>query len=277
MKFYNVNNNTIPLPAVMGILNLTPDSFSDGGNLNNITDVLKSAEKMLNDGARILDFGGESTRPGAGKVSEQDEIGRVLPAIKEVHKEFPEVVISIDTYKAGVAKAATDEGASIINDISGGTFDSGIVDVAVNTSCAYVLMHTTGRPEVMQQNLISENAVTTIYNRLSELAGQYASKGLKHIILDPGIGFGKSAEQNFEILSSIKTFKGAGYPVLIGLSRKSFIGKIFDLEINARDEISGLLEFYSLLSGADIIRTHSVKKTVQAITLMKLMNAQHND
>lgn len=250
-------------PTIMGILNVTPDSFSDGGKYLNLENAFAHGRKLLMDGADILDIGGESTRPGALPVSVDEEINRVIPVIKKLCLEYPEIRISIDTTKSEVADEAIKAGACIINDISGGTFDPHILSVASKYEVPFVIMHVKGSPENMQEapfynDVISE--ISTFFEKQLEAAKE---NSVYKIILDPGIGFGKRIEDNYSILNNISYFKKYGYPILIGMSNKSFLGKSLKLEVDQRTISTIITESIAVNNGANIIRTHNVKNAVE--------------
>ncbi|MDP4115701.1 MAG: dihydropteroate synthase [Bacteroidota bacterium] len=244
---------------LMGILNVTPDSFSDGGSFMNKDKAVDYGLKMLDEGADIIDIGGESTRPGSDFVSADEELKRVLPVIAGIKKLRPGAVISVDTNKSEVAKKSFDEGADIINDISGGIFDPEIFRIVKNADAVYILMHIKGTPKDMQHNVFYDNLIEDIYSELNTQLQIAQKAGLNKIIIDPGIGFGKTAEQNLDIIERISDFRSLGFPILIGLSRKGFLGKLFNYELNDRDFPSSIADTISLLNGARIIRTHNVK------------------
>lgn len=244
---------------VMGILNVTPDSFSDGGKYLNKTNALDYALKMLDEGTDIIDIGGESTRPGSELISEQDELSRILPVVSELKRLRPGAVISIDTNKSEVARQTLLEGADIINDISGGMFDPGIFKAVKNGDAVYVLMHIKGMPKNMQHNIFYNNLIEEIYADLDIQLNLAKAEGLNKIIIDPGIGFGKTAEHNLEIIHRISDFRSLGFPILIGLSRKGFLGKLFNFELSERDFPSAVADTMSLSNGARIIRSHNVQ------------------
>lgn len=252
---------------VMGILNVTPDSFSDGGSYFEPEAALKHAVEMMEEGADIIDIGGESTRPGSEPVPVDEELKRVIPVLNKIVQINKNIVISVDTNKSQVAEAALQSGASIINDISGLTFDSRMVDVVKKYNAGLILMHIKGKPKNMQDNPQYEYLVDEIYDFLHYQADFARKNGIKNIIIDPGIGFGKTVENNFEIIKRIEDFKTLGYPLLIGVSRKSFLGKTFDLEVYERDNVSSIAEALALKNGAKIIRTHNVKFGKQAALL----------
>ena len=252
---------------VMGILNITPDSFSDGGLFIDKEKAISHALEMIELGADLIDIGGESTRPGSEPVSESEELKRVIPIISEVLKSKPEAIISIDTTKAYVAKEAMRNGALIINDISGGTFEPEIFKVAREYNAAMILMHIKGNPKTMQISPEYSNVFTEVYNHLSNQIAIASAHGIEKIIVDPGIGFGKRLEHNLAIINKLQDFKSLGYPILIGLSRKSFIGNILNLPVEERDDATNSMNMIALCKGARIIRTHNVKQAVQTCRL----------
>jgi dihydropteroate synthase len=259
----------LKVPKVMGILNITPDSFYKGSRYNSKKEILKAAVKMLQDGADIIDVGGYSTRPGAPDISVEEERRRVLGAIKLISVEFPEAVISVDTFRADIAAEAVEQcGAKIINDISGGEADAGMFQVVQRLNVPYILMHMKGDPRTMQDNPVYDDVVTDILKWFGEKIFRLRSAGVKDIIIDPGFGFGKTIGHNFELLSRLGDFSIAGLPLLVGVSRKSMIWKT--LGISADEALTGtiVLNAVALLKGADIIRVHDVKEAVQAVRLI---------
>jgi len=257
---------------VMGILNVTPDSFSDGGLYATRDFAISKALEMLDEGADIIDIGGESSRPGAEVVSLDEEKERVIPVIEEILKSRPNAIVSVDTYKSEVAKVSLEKGAKIINDISGGTFQPEILDVIKDYNGSMVIMHIKGTPKNMQANPKYENLIEEIYDFLYIQVQNAKGKGIKNIFIDPGIGFGKTVENNFEIIKRLGDFKSIGYPILIGLSRKSFLGKSLNLDINNRDTATSIMETASALNGAKMIRTHNVKNGIQICKLLNKLN-----
>lgn len=245
----------------MGILNLTPDSFSGDGIYNNIGSAIERAEKIVEEGAGIIDIGGESTRPGSEPVDLEEEIKRVIPVIKKLSRLI-KIPISVDTRKSEVALQALDNGASIVNDITGLEHDARMLDVVGQYGAKVIIMHIKGEPLSMQQNPAYESLIPEIIDKLSRLVEMAEGKGVKkeNIIIDPGIGFGKTFEHNLEILNNLSRFKILGKPVLVGPSRKSFIGNILGLE--AKERIFGTAASVALAikNGADIIRVHDVKE-----------------
>jgi dihydropteroate synthase len=248
---------------IMGILNVTPDSFSDGGKyIDRITAVNYGLE-MIEDGVDIIDIGGESTRPGSDPVSESEELNRVIPVISEIIKQKSDVVISIDTTKSVVAEEALKSGASIVNDISGGRFDKDIFNVVSEFDAGIIIMHIKDKPKTMQISPEYSDVVLEIYNYLVNQVEAAVKIGIGKIIIDPGIGFGKRNEDNLELINRLEDFKSLGFPILMGLSRKSFIGNILNLPVEDRDNVTNALNALCLNNGARIIRTHNVKQAVQ--------------
>ncbi len=253
----------------MGILNVTPDSFSDGGILDSDNKLLDQVASMVEAGVDILDIGGESTRPGAPPVSVQEEIDRVLPAIDKIRRRFS-TPISVDTNKAAIARLALDAGADIINDISALRFDAAMLPLAVEKDVPVIIMHMQGTPGTMQKNPQYDNVVEDIKAELSQWLNNAENNGLDRnkIIIDPGIGFGKTLDHNLSILKNIPSFTELGCPVLIGHSRKRFIGIILNEdEPNRRDVGTAAISALCVRSGAAILRVHDVIKTVQAVKL----------
>lgn len=256
---------------VMGIINVTPDSFSDGGQFIDKDKAVSHALEMIENGVDIIDIGGESTRPGSEPVSESDELNRVIPVIKEILKRKPDAVLSIDTTKARVAEEALKSGALIVNDISGGTFEPEIFNVVKEFNAAIILMHIKGKPKTMQSSPIYSDVVSEVYGYLAKQTHIASSKGIDKIIVDPGIGFGKRTEDNLTIIERLEDFKSLGFPIMIGLSRKSFIGNILNLPIEDRDDATNALNSFAISKGARIIRTHNVKLAVQTCKLFNTM------
>ncbi len=245
-------------PLIMGILNVTPDSFSDGGEFFDREKALEHAIEMINCGADIIDVGGESSRPGAKPVSVEEEIERVVPVIRKIARMEKNVLISVDTTKPAVAEEAIKAGANIINDISSFGFNEAILDVVRKHDVPYVLMHIKGTPETMQNEPYYNEPVAEIHQSLSEKINYLNSIGIKNIILDPGIGFGKRVADNYEIISRLEEFKSFGLPILMGVSRKSFLGKSLSLDVGNRGNATTVSETISIMNGASIIRTHDV-------------------
>ena len=258
---------SLSTPLVMGILNLTPDSFYAGSRLSSAAEAIKRAEAMLTDGADILDIGGYSSRPGAADISEQEEIDRVVPAIEAIHAAFPEAILSIDTFRAKVAEAAVKAGASIINDISGGNLDEAMFETVAKLHVPYILMHMRGTPQTMTTLAKYEDVVVEVLDELQTKVAQLTRLGVKDIILDPGFGFAKTIEHNFELLRRIDELRILGLPILAGMSRKSMVYKA--LGINQADALTGTIaaNTIALMKGADILRVHDVKETKQTVQI----------
>ncbi len=258
-------------PLVMGILNVTPDSFYDGGKYNTIDAALYHVKEMINDGVDIIDIGGESTRPGAAEISLEEEIDRVCPVIEKITQEF-DVPVSIDTRKSKVADEALKLGAIMVNDISGLQGDPEMPATVARHNAYCVIMHIRGTPQTMQLNTEYNDLLSEIVSFLYESIGiaKKANVADDKIIVDPGIGFGKSLEQNYIILNNIKSFKNLGYPVLIGLSRKSLIGRLYN---TAEDRLPATiaLNAIALYNGADIIRVHDVKEHKLILKPLKML------
>lgn len=266
---YNFNNKILNFknPKIMGIVNVTPDSFSDGGKYFSIDDAVNHAFKLIDEGADIIDIGGESTRPGSDPVSLEEELRRTIPVIKNIHQQRKDIIISIDTTKSEVSKQALDSGAQIINDISGLTFDEKMIDVAKEYNSGIVIMHIKGNPKTMQENPEYNDVVKEVYDFLLVQSIKAKQNDIDKIIVDPGIGFGKRIEDNFTLIKNLDYFQSLGYPVMIGLSKKSFIGKTLNLESDQREIGTIILETISILKSARIIRTHNVKYCNQLVKL----------
>jgi len=256
---------------VMGILNVTPDSFSDSGQFVDEDKAISHAIEMIENGVDIIDIGGESTRPGSEPVSESEESGRVIPVISEILKRKPDAILSVDTTKANVAKEALKRGVLIVNDISGGTFEPDIFNVVSEFNAAMILMHIKGKPKTMQASPIYTDVVSEVYDYLAVQSGIAYKHGIEKIIIDPGIGFGKRIEDNLTVIERLEDFKSLGYPIMIGSSRKSFIGNILNLPIEDRDDATNAMNSFVISKGAKIIRTHNIKQAVQTCKLINTM------
>ena len=259
-------------PKIMGILNITPDSFFDGGDYNSEHKILNQVEKMLSEGADIIDVGGHSSRPGAKKITIEKETERVIPIIKLITGKFKNTIISIDTFRSEIARKAIEAGASIINDISGGDLDNKMYEVAGELKVPYIIMHMKGVPSNMQNNTEYDNVIFDIIKNLSYKIDLAKKAGVLDIIIDPGFGFGKSLKDNFKILKNLSSFKQLNQPIMVGLSRKSMIYKI--LESSAKNVLNGTtcLNSISLNNGANIIRVHDVKEAKETVKLIEFMN-----
>jgi dihydropteroate synthase len=265
LAWRNYNFDFSQRPCIMGILNVTPDSFSDGGNFLLRDAAVERALKMESDGADIIDVGGESTRPGAEKISIKEEIQRVVPVIEEITKRV-HIPVSIDTYKSAVAEAAVSAGASMINDISGLRFDPRMPSIAALHKIPVVIMHIKGTPENMQKNPVYKALIPEIMDYLREGIEIAIEAGIPEdrIIIDPGIGFGKTVEHNLEIIKRVHEFEGLGKPILLGHSRKSFIGRVLeDLPVTDRLEGTAAAAAIGIFNGANILRVHDVKEMVR--------------
>lgn len=253
-------------PIVMGIINVTPDSFFSGSRVTPDT-VLMQAQAMLRDGAGILDIGGQSTRPGSERVSAEEEISRVVPAIESILEAHPDAIISIDTYYARVAEAAVKAGAGIVNDISSGDMDADMIPTAGQLKVPYIAMHMQGTPDNMQQHPVYEDVTREVLDYLIRKMEICRQAGINDIILDPGIGFGKTDAHNFELIRNLKVIAELGKPVLLGISRKGFISRT--VEENAAGALNGttVMNTIGLMNGANILRVHDVKEAVEAVKL----------
>lgn len=256
-------------PVLMGILNVTPDSFSDGGRYNQMDDAIRHCETLLSDGADIIDIGGCSTRPNNAIATEQEEMERVVPILKAIRKAFPETLISIDTFRKNVAEACMSEGADIINDISGGLFDNEMLPYIGKNHIPYVMMHCVGTPETMHQYTLSGDIHQTVMDFFAQQCKTLEAYGDQQIILDPGIGFGKSLDANYQLLSDLERYRHNNLPVLIGISRKSLIFKVLGSTPQTAENGTTVLNTIALLNGADILRVHDVKNAREAIKLVK--------
>lgn len=254
---------------VMGIVNVTPDSFYTESRLENKNDLLKRVEKMLLEGADILDIGGYSSRPGAKNISVNEEIKRTTPAIQLIKKEFPNALISLDTFRSEVAVSGLDEGADIINDISAGNLDENLPKVVAKYKVPYVIMHMRGTPKTMQNLTDYENLIQELVLFFDKKTKIFHEIGINDIIIDPGFGFAKTVEQNFEIIKHFELLKALDHPLLVGISRKSFIQKTLNTDTEGALAGTTILQTTLLQKGANIIRTHDVLQAKQSITLLK--------
>ena len=251
----------------MGILNTTEDSFYDGGKYHTIDTALSRCEKMLNEGAQIIDIGGQSTRPGAEIHSEESEIRYTAPIIEAIHKRFPECIISIDTFRSNVALKAIEAGADIVNDVSAGDDDIDMLKTVSKLQVPYIAMHKKGLPKSMQENPQYHDVCAEVLNYLDAKLGLYSELGIKEVIIDPGFGFGKTTEHNYQLLKHLNLFHALDRPILVGLSRKSMVCKV--LSVNPENALNGSTSLHTLalLQGAHILRVHDVKEAVECIKL----------
>lgn len=275
MKTITLNKLPLDLstPVVMGILNVTPDSFYDGGKYTTETAVIRRIHQIVEEGAGIIDVGAYSTRPGAAFVDEQEELGRLSWAVELVRKYYPNLPVSIDTFRAGVAREIVScLGEVIVNDISGGTLDENMFDFVAETGVPYIMMHIQGTPQTMQQNPVYEDVVREVWQFLTERIAVLNAKGFDNIILDPGFGFGKTLAHNYELMSGMDTYQDLDYPLLVGISRKTMIYKL--LGGTAQDALNGttVLNTIALLKGANILRVHDVKEAVETVRIVQQLN-----
>ena len=261
-------------PVVMGVVNVTPDSFYDGGKLEDKKVLLTMVEKMVTDGVAILDVGGISTRPGAPIISTKIELERLLPAVKAIRKEFPEIPISIDTFRSWVAVRVIDEiGPIIVNDISGGSLDSKMFETVGKMEVPYILTHIQGTPKTMQDNPQYDDVIKDISTFFGEKVKRLTKLGVNDVIIDPGFGFGKNLDHNFELLNRLDSFKVFQLPVMVGASRKSLVCKT--LKVKPEDALNGtsVVNTLALMGGADILRVHDVKEAVETVKIFEKLKA----
>lgn len=276
MNSLNCNGRLLNLetPKVMGILNVTPDSFFDGGKYTEIDIAIDRVGQMIAEGAAIIDIGGMSSRPGAEVIDPSQELLRVLPVIEEVKRSFPNVIISIDTVHSEVAQKAIDAGASMVNDISGGSIDKKIWNVAKENNVPYILMHMKGTPNTMQLNPVYEDVALDILKYLRDKVYDLRAIGIKDIIIDPGFGFGKTVEQNYGLLGQLSSFRILDCPILVGLSRKSMIYKLLDIDSNQSKNGTTAAHMIALQNGVQLLRVHDVKEAIECIKIYNQMIAK---
>ncbi len=263
----------LSLPKVMGILNITPDSFFDGGTHKNEKEILLHTESMLKEGATFIDIGAYSSKPNANYVSETEELNRILPIVNLVLKEFPEILISIDTFRSNIAKQCIEAGACMVNDISAGKLDDTMLQTIANLNVPYIMMHMRGTPQNMQQQTNYDDLVKEILFYFSERIATAKSLGIVDIIVDPGFGFAKTLEQNYELLNKLELFNMIEKPLLVGVSRKSMIYK--KLKTTANEALNGtsVLNTIALQKNASILRVHDVKEAMECIKLVESLNS----
>jgi dihydropteroate synthase len=259
----------ISMPKVMGILNVTPDSFFEGSRHAAISSLLKQAEAMLQEGAAMLDVGGYSSRPNATHISEEEELTRVIPAVEALSKEYPTAIISIDTFRSNVAAKAIEGGAAMINDISAGKLDAAMIETVARLGVPYIAMHIRGTPQNMNQLTGYENLLKDIANELAHRLVCCVEAGIKDVIIDPGFGFAKTVDQNFELLNNLDYLRILGKPLLVGLSRKSMIWRTLNTTADQALNGTTALNTVALLKGASILRVHDVKEAVETIKLVQ--------
>jgi len=267
---------TVDKPLVMGIINATPDSFYENSRFTGNDAILEQVEKMLDEGVAIIDLGGQSTRPGSKPISAEEELNRIIPAIRIINQKFPEVFISADTFYSAVAIEAIAAGAVIINDISAGSLDNKMIKTAAGLSVPYVLMHMQGTPQNMHKNPKYENVTREVLDFFIKKVDELKIAGIHDIIIDPGFGFGKTAEHNFELLRNLSVLQMLEKPILIGVSRKSTIYKTLGIEVNEALNGTTVLNTMALMNGATILRVHDVKEAVEAVKLFRAYSGEES-
>lgn len=256
-------------PKVMGVLNITPDSFYDGGKYKDEAAILQQVEKMLVEGATFIDVGAYSSRPGAAHISEDEELKRIVPVIKLLIAKFPEIIISVDTFRSKIAKETVSRGAAIINDISGGNMDATMFETVANLQVPYILMHMQGTPQNMQKNPVYNDVVRDIISFFAKQIFELHQLKLNDVVIDVGFGFGKTIEHNYQILRDLELFKSLDAPILAGLSRKSMLYKTLDISAQEALNATTSANTIALLNGANILRVHDVKEAVETIKIVE--------
>ena len=256
-------------PKVMGILNVTPDSFFDGGKYKNERDILVQAEKMLSEGATFIDVGACSSRPGAKHISEEEELQRMLPVVELLVKNFPEIIFSVDSFRSRVVEESINAGAGIINDISGGKMDVKMFETVAKLQVPYIMMHMQGTPQNMQQNPQYENVVTEVVSFFAEQLFKLRQLKVNDVIIDVGFGFGKTLNQNYELLKRLSMFKSLDVPILTGVSRKSMLYKLLGITSQEALNATTVANTIALLNGTHILRAHDVKEAVEAVKIVE--------
>ena len=273
-KTINCKGQLIDLsqPKVMGILNVTPDSFYDGGRFRNTSSVMRQVDQMLEEGATFIDVGAYSSKPNADNVSETEELQRILPVVDLIIKNFPEILLSVDTFRSEVAKQCIDAGASLINDISAGHLDKNMLKTVAKLKVPYIMMHMRGTPKTMQQQTHYKNLVKEILFYFSERIEKARALGIVDLIIDPGFGFAKTLEQNYELLNKLELLNITDLPLLVGMSRKSMIYKTLDTSAEHALNGTTVLNTIALQKGAHILRVHDVKEAVESIKLTNMLS-----
>lgn len=259
-------------PQVMGILNLTPDSFYDGGKYGSTKEILDKVDKMFQAGANTIDIGAYSSRPNAKHISEKEEAQRLGPVIKLIVKEYPKAVLSVDTFRSEIAKRVVDLGVHIINDISGGNMDKNMFHTIAELQVPYVLMHMQGNPQHMQDNPTYKNVTEEVKHFFQKKLAELENLGVNDVVLDVGFGFGKTIEQNYELLRNLKAFKSLNKPLLVGLSRKSMLYKVLETTPEKALNSTSIAHTIAMLNGADILRVHDVKEAVEVLKICNQYN-----
>lgn len=265
----------LALPSVMGVLNITPDSFFKGSRIDSIDDALLRVENFLNQGAQFIDLGAYSSRPGAANISVEEEMQRIIPFVEAIHQRFPEAIISIDTFRASVAKNAIHAGAHMINDISAGSLDTEMFETIAALNVPYIIMHMKGTPQNMQELAEYKNVSIEVSNYFSDKIAALRALGVKDVILDPGFGFSKTIDHNYEMLQHLEDLQIFGLPILVGVSRKGMIHKF--LQTSPAEALNGttVLNTIALMKGANILRVHDVKEAVECVNLVQKMQQQY--
>ena len=274
----NCNGNIIDFtsPKIMGILNVTPNSFYDGGKHNCIDTALLQTERMISEGATFIDVGGASSKPGVEEVSSDEELKRVLPVIEKISKNFPHIYISIDTYRSNVARQSVDAGAQLVNDISAGNADDNMLKTVGKLGVPYIAMHMQGTPKTMQNKPTYDDVLIAIRSFFSEKIAAAHAAGINDIIVDPGFGFGKTPQHNFALLNHLNTLQIDGVPLLVGVSRKSMIHKTLNIDIQEALNGTTVLHTVALRQGAHLLRVHDVKEAKQAVDLIKALDTSYS-
>ncbi|MBK7310849.1 MAG: dihydropteroate synthase [Bacteroidia bacterium] len=268
---YQANQKTLNFeqPLIMAIVNLTPDSFYDGGKYDSVKDVLADVSQKIKAGAHIIDIGAASSRPGAKEISELEEWERLEKPLEAIRKEFPNIIISVDTYRSSIAKKSADLGADMINDIAAGDKDPKMFETMAALDIPYVLMHMKGDPEHMQKDPVYSDVVAEVKNELKAKIQKLESLGIKKLIIDPGFGFGKNTEHNFKLLKHLPELSSLTYPILVGVSRKSMVNKVINTSPVTALNGTTVLHTIALLNGAKMLRVHDVSEAKQAIELVQ--------
>ncbi|WP_227807486.1 dihydropteroate synthase [Lutibacter profundi] len=274
MKSINCNGSLINLdtPKIMGILNITPDSFFDGGKYNDPINILNHVDKMLNEGATFIDVGAYSSRPGAKHISEEEELNRILPVIKLLKSNFPNILLSVDTFRSNIAKQCVNNGACMVNDISAGNLDTAMFSTIAKLQVPYIIMHMQGSPQNMQENPKYHDVVKDVLFFFSKKIQKLYSLGINDVIADVGFGFGKTITQNYELLKQLDLFQNLEVPILTGLSRKSMLFKPLKISQTNALNATTVANTIALLKGANILRVHDIKEAMETIKIVELLN-----
>lgn len=271
LKIRNLEIST-ERPAIMGIINITPDSFYEGSRKQSLADILSSVEQQIKEGADIIDLGAYSSRPNADNISTEEEWKRLSLALSNIRSNFSDIIISVDTFRSSIAESAMQEGADIINDISGGNLDAKMFEFVAKNKVPYVLMHMRGTPQTMQTMNHYDDITKEVISEIAERLNRLQSLGAEEIIIDPGFGFAKNVEQNFELFSKLEKFSSLGSPMLVGISRKSMIYKTLNTDVSEALNGTSVLNSIALMKGASILRVHDVREAVECRTLIKKIN-----